>query len=110
MISLRILFEQWVHRYSYSTELLATFRILFALYTLCGGIIPNLRYTADFPNTFYVPPLGIAMLMQSFPSEWLATVLLAVGYVLCGCVLIGFYTRIASLALSIHLFLCYAIT
>ncbi len=109
MIISRTTLERWVSSYTYSPEELAVFRIIFGIYTLFSGIIPNLLFTTHYPASFYTPPIGMAMLWQNFPSATIAWLLLIIGYALCACLILGFFTRFVSIGLSVHLFACYAI-
>lgn len=48
---------------------LPVFRVLFALYVLLA-VIPRYQWVAAFPDAFFSPPLGPALLFSGFPPSW----------------------------------------
>jgi uncharacterized membrane protein YphA (DoxX/SURF4 family) len=99
--------QQAMNSYALSSEHLAVIRILFSLYTIVCGVIPNLAYLADLPATFYSPPISIGLAWTGFPPVWMAYALHIIGYVLCTLLCLGIATRPVSLALTMYFCVCY---
>lgn len=89
---------------------LAIFRILYALYLLCQ--LPRGEWLRDAPQAFFSPPLGLAALGRGLPAyHWIVALNIAV-VLSAAALLIGWRTRLASLAAGCGFMLlnswCYA--
>jgi hypothetical protein len=81
---------------------LAAYRILLALFLLFTRV-PVAPWLAATPRAFFQPPLSLAAMFTEFPSESRLTLLNVVLALFICLLLIGWYTRIASVAVSVLL-------
>lgn len=88
---------------------MSVFRVLFSLHVLLFGIIPDVSFVADLPHSFFTPPLGLASLLPGFPSTPLCMLLHAATVVVAVAMLVGYRTRLSSLAFSLLCLFSYAI-
>lgn len=78
---------------------LSIFRILFALLGLAS--VPNYGWLTGLPDSFFYPPLGVAMFFSEFPDPAFAYLLDFVKVAALVLVLFGAHTFSASMALGI---------
>ncbi|MCU0330242.1 MAG: HTTM domain-containing protein [Candidatus Kapabacteria bacterium] len=95
--------------YSTTAESLAVFRVLFSLHVLLFGIIPDISFVADLPDSFFTPPFGFAYLLPGFPSPLLCMLLHVATVMAAVAMLVGYRTRLSSLAFSLLCLFSYAI-
>lgn len=84
-------------------ESLAALRVLFSLWCLFFGFIPQLGWVSDMPTALFQPPPGISMLLPTPFPHWLAIAIPTIAYAASALLLIGWRTRPVSIVLSVAL-------
>jgi hypothetical protein len=90
---------RWFEKGDFTSRDVAIYRIVFAGVMLLA--FPQFRWAAEYPQTFFTPPWGPYRLLDGFPPIELLSameILLAMALV---AVLIGFFTRTASVAVTV---------
>jgi len=95
--------DLWIFA-SYDVRLidLAVYRILYASYVLLT-CLPVAMWLPHAPRAFFSPPLSLAALFSTFPPAWLLVTLNVLLAFFLSLLLIGWYTRVASVATSLAL-------
>lgn len=90
---------RWFERGDFTPRDIALYRIVFAAIMLVA--FPQFHWAAEYPQTFFRPPWGPFVLLGGFPPLQLLYVLEAVLAVALVSLLIGFFTRTASVVVSV---------
>ena len=97
--------DDWMFRtYAPCTRGLPYYRVVFALYLLIF-YLPAYGWLSGMPDTFFVPPISMAMFFHHLPPAWFFDALdlaLEIGAL---CLLFGRQTRVVSFALCFGLIL-----
>jgi Vitamin K-dependent gamma-carboxylase len=93
----------WIFE-SYDIRLinLAVYRVLYASYVLLT-YVPLATWLPDAPRAFFSPPLSLAALFPTFPPTSLLIALNVLLAFFLSLLLIGWYTRVASVGTSLAL-------
>jgi hypothetical protein len=95
--------DHWLFaEYRASAHDLAVARIALASYLLLVHL-PHGQWIADLPQAFYNPPLSVAMLTDDFASEAVVAVLNVAAFAATLSLLLGYRTRVASVATTLAL-------
>jgi hypothetical protein len=110
MKSISDLIYSAVDSYQIDKEQLGFYRIMYSLFILLTGAIPNLQLEqlSLYPDSFFTPPIGFAMFFDGFPSEVFCHILYITTIVLAVMMLFGVYTKWASLLFSLLVMLGYS--
>ncbi|MFE4470267.1 hypothetical protein ACFRFH_15765 [Leifsonia sp. NPDC056824] len=90
---------RWFERGDFTPRDVAIFRIVFSLIMLAG--FPQFHWAADYPQTFFRPPWGPFALLGGFPPVQVLFALEALLAVALVSLLVGYFTRTASVIVSI---------
>ena len=97
-------FRRWIFSsYEADAHSLALCRIFYALFMLLFAL-PDFRWIAGLPPSFFLPPPGPMQLLPALPPAWFFGALQAGVIVALTALLIGFGTRTASLLSGALLF------
>lgn len=100
-------FDTWVQSGPFTPRDLGRYRIVYCV--LLFFLVPRLSWLADYPDSFYKPPTGPFQLLSGFPPGPVLTAIeLAVFAFLAG-TLLGWYTTVCSIGLSIALMVDYGL-
>lgn len=84
---------------------LAIYRILYAAYMLLI-IFPQQLWVPSLPDSFFNPPPGLTLFFTGAPGASYFLAVNALAIVATVCLLFGYWTRVASIAVALLLFLC----
>lgn len=92
--------DRWIFSaYDACVRSLPFYRVIFALF-LFAVVIPRYRWIGGFPDAFFMPPVGPTMFFTGFPPpvffHAVNLLLIAAAFAL----LVGYRTRVASLAVA----------
>lgn len=90
---------RWFERGDFAPRDVAIFRIVFAAIMLAA--FPQFHWAAEYPQTFFRPPWGPFALLGGFPSLEVLSALEAILAMALVSLLIGFFTRTASIVVSV---------
>lgn len=90
---------RWFERGDFTARDVAIYRIVFAGVMLIA--FPQFRWAAEYPQTFFTPPWGPFRLLGGFPPIEVLSAMEAVLAMALVAVLIGFFTRTASVVVSV---------
>src|SRR5689334_8366212 len=91
-------FDSWVFDgYRTRSADLGFYRIVYSMFLLIS-YVPCCQWAQSAPSAFFKPPLGPAALFTSLPPPWELTALNILLAVSASLLLVGYYTRFASLA------------
>ena len=92
--------DRWIfEEYKPLVAGLPLYRVLFASYILLV-VLPRYGWIGAFPDIFFHPPVGIPLLFEGFPPTWFFH-LLNFGLMVAGVsLLVGWWPRVASLAIA----------
>lgn len=111
MKSFSSLLHSAIDSYQIDSEKLGLYRIMYSLFILLTGAIPNLQLEqlGQYPDSFFTPPIGFAMFFDGFPSEVFCSVLYISTIVLAVMMLFGVYTKWSSLLFCLFVLLGYSL-
>ncbi|MCW2494323.1 HTTM domain-containing protein [Jatrophihabitans sp.] len=92
-------FDSWVQAGPFRSQDLAIYRIIYALLAL--ATMPTFSPLTRYPSSLYKPPPGPFELFDGFPSKPVLIAMELLLAVALSSLLMGFFTRVSSLATSI---------
>ena len=99
--------DNWLDRflfteYATAPETLAVYRMIYALCVLLI-YLPQHLWVSDFPDSFFDPPFGLALLFSGFPSHGFLVALNGLLIVAACLLLAGYLTRWAAITVGVLL-------
>lgn len=106
-------FDRWIFdSYSVSPQGLGFFRIASSLFFLFF-LMPDTEsysFLSSLPADLFAPPPGPMMLLDKFPPEYVFWLIHSLLFVSLGLVLVGYQTKISSIAAGIFVLMIFGLT